>query len=125
MKAPKCRLCGECHWSHEPHRFAINTAINKRSAINRPAINRAINTDDSAKRNDRPSQRTEALPVTQAAVQADHPQAVPSDSGLCTAQATTDGGRADRSPNRRARADYNAYMRDYMRRVRLLAKVAR
>ena len=21
MKAPRCRLCGEVHWSHEPHKF--------------------------------------------------------------------------------------------------------
>ena len=24
MKAPKCRLCGVLHWSHEPHQFASN-----------------------------------------------------------------------------------------------------
>jgi hypothetical protein len=44
MKPPKCRLCGACHWSNEPHVFASNTASNKsQSASNKES--RASNTE--------------------------------------------------------------------------------
>ena len=27
MKAPKCRICGKEHWTHEPHQFEVANAF--------------------------------------------------------------------------------------------------
>ncbi len=89
MDKPKCRLCNERHYSYEPHKFAINT--------DDIAINTAINTVAGTS-----SVQPHAEAVSVRAVS--NPDGAPVENAM--------------TPNRRKRDDYNAYMRDYMRKRR-------
>lgn len=95
LKPPKCRLCETLHWSHEPHKFAINTIDT--------AINTAINTDDIAINTATvPEVRSVRVPKVCGEVQGPELSvSVP-----------------HKTANRRSRDAYNEYMRDYMRKKR-------
>lgn len=88
-----CRACGL------PHSPMIRCEVAKRLAINnQPAINNgAINRNGPERTNNRGD------------------GVVLENVGSGT---TTDGDAAGRTPNRRTRAAYNEYMRDYMRKKR-------
>lgn len=92
--------CRACHQDHPPMMLcgvARRIAINSRSAINADAINRANGETPL----DQP-----VIPVVAA------PTAIGVDSP------------ERRTPNRRAREVYNAYMKDYMRKRRTCQKPA-
>jgi hypothetical protein len=83
MKAPKCRLCGKEHWSHEPHVF-------EETGSRKPREREAARKEPGA-------------PVHKA-------------EGLESVVAGT-------TQNRRKRADYNAYQRQYMKQAALVSYV--
>lgn len=120
MKPPKCSFCSVMEWRHvcggAINKAAINSAINKIPAINRREVsvavrvqaeglaNAGVPTTGSAARKIR--LRPEAQMAVRLAAGAEHPR-VPGEK-------LPQG----RSPNRRLREDYNAYMREYMRKRR-------
>ena len=97
MKPPKCRLCESAHWSNEPHVFATN----KKDATNK---------------------ESDATNRIAAKVEKERPALDPVCKALPDVPEVIEGGagdkNADRTPNRRKRADYNAYQRELMRKRR-------
>ena len=132
-KAPKCKTCKVEHW---PRFGCSDAAINKAwSAINRPkerltdAINKvvpAINVDSVARggsvglpsvlAGERRKGAGEEVVGIGGAVDMSEVRSADADDKAEV------GGSSSRTPNRRNRDDYNAYMRDYMRQIRLVER---
>jgi hypothetical protein len=92
MTPPKCPICSTAHYGWQAHTFATNTATNK------AATNNATNRDS-----DRACVVVGGASDQESVGQSDVLVASP----------------AVRTANRRDRAAYNAYQREYMRRKRL------
>jgi hypothetical protein len=95
MKPPRCPICDTDHWAREPHRFATNGE----SATNNGATN-AGGTSRSA----------------YSGVEAGG-AVVGEKAGLGEVVGAVRSVEP-RTANRRSRADYNAYQREYMRKRR-------
>lgn len=102
MKPPLCRLCEREHYSYQDHIFPESK---KREADPKPAINGkdAINTVAINAAN---------VPAKRKGV-----------SDVKESCAEPSKGVGAKSGNRRDKADYNAYMKDYMKRYRVKAMV--
>lgn len=96
MKPPKCRVCLSLHWPRDGHAFAINKA----------AINAAINSGDAVER---------AGTRGPSALGFESPEVAGSDRERGPAQPVRLGGGA------RDRGRYNAYLRFYMQARRAIA----
>jgi len=102
MKAPKCRLCEAHHWNNEAHKF-------KQDEL---GAGRKVNNVGHEEPRDKETAGS------------DKPRSVVQGNGLeedRIAGGRIDGGvvqMAGRTPNRRSREDYNAYMKTYMRKRR-------
>jgi hypothetical protein len=118
LKALKCFLCGKRHWSTQPCR-AINTppAINEErltDAINgTPAIDVAVDGASSGARDTLEHGAPHHMVRGGRTADGRLPMRNLREGGPHKRAAET-----FRTPNRRKREDYNAYMRDYMRRRR-------
>ena len=127
-KAPVCKLCQKAHWSYEPHGDAqVPEYVRKMAAINSPqgAINTApaINEERLTSAINPP-----AVPPVgeEASTHLNHGGAREVGESLRgPLRRVRSGGEVPsrleaprRTPNRRSRQDYNAYMREYMRRRR-------
>ena len=101
MDAPKCRACGKRHYSTQP--CAINRSEER--------LTDAINEDDSAINTLAPS------PIGAKDEASRHTRELDAVRGVRQDSANAEG-LPQRTPNRRKREDYNAYMRGYMTRRR-------
>ena len=116
MKPPKC-MCGKAHWTYEEHDTGpeevreLGASVLRKSAINgeerlTDAINR-LDEERDAPTGDKPA-GVHPVPVVR--------KSVPD------AQASPLLPARPRTPNRRSREVYNAYMKDYMRAYRERSK---
>jgi hypothetical protein len=112
MKPPKCSFCSVSEWRH-----ICGGAINKPNAINAkrktPAINKASELGINAATSKDDHQARMAGNGAQVSVGLSATDLVP-EAPRELAGSTSVG----RSANRRAKADYNVYMKDYMRKRR-------
>lgn len=113
-RAPKCRFCKQVHWGlcrppaiNRP-KERLTDAINPSdSAINRVGVNRTgdvrvgsdLGEETARPQAEKASLRRNGRARTASSQEASQPSAA-------------------KTPNRRKRQDYNAYMKDYMRRRR-------
>ena len=104
MKAPKCRLCG-----HEHYGMAHVFATNKESATNTESSGATNNVVDAISC----GLRVRTREIGKAALP---DRDVPKSRTLQETQ--SEAAKETRTQNRRIRADYNAYQREYMRRKR-------
>jgi hypothetical protein len=95
MTPPKCPICSTAHYGWQAHTFATNRATNK------AATNNATN---------REAEHQEGARVVGDVLAGANSQRH-GDSRLAE-------GPGDKTPNRRSRAAYNAYQREYMRKRR-------
>ena len=105
-KAPVCKLCQKAHWSYEPHGATAEVPgyVKKMAAINTaPAINEERLTDAINK----------GVPAINSS-----PSRAETSSEKVASRKVGERGLSPRTPNRRSRESYNAYMRGYMARRR-------
>ena len=102
MQKPLCRLCGARHWNNEPHVFEDSNSREVGKAEDRK-VNLPTAPKPSAVRKDSGSDKRNTLEKNPGAPE----------SGV-----ESTGSDKGRTPNRRDRAAYNAYMKEYMRRRR-------
>jgi uncharacterized Zn finger protein (UPF0148 family) len=106
MTPPKCPICSTAHYGWQAHTFATNKRLTERLTSTEDATNNATNTEAS-------SQSEQRLVVGSAVCgEADNSG---HDMGVTRAQIRR---VEERTPNRRDRAAYNAYQREYMRKKR-------
>jgi hypothetical protein len=97
MTPPKCPICSTAHYGWQAHTFATNKRLTERLTSTEDATNNATNRDS-----DRACVVVGGAPDQEPVGQSDVLVASP----------------AVRTANRRDRAAYNAYQREYMRRKR-------
>jgi hypothetical protein len=109
MTPPKCPICSTAHYGWQAHTFATNKRLTERLTSTEDATNNATNTEAEGEevgcpllRGDEPCGR-HADPVRGLNPEVE-PGVAPSHPG--------------KSANRRDRAAYNAYQREYMRKRR-------
>jgi uncharacterized Zn finger protein (UPF0148 family) len=106
MTPPKCPICSTAHYGWQAHTFATNKRLTERLTSTEDATNNATNREAS-------SQSEQRLVVGS-------PAGSPADNSAHDVGVTRAQIRRgeERTPNRRDRAAYNAYQREYMRRKR-------